>query len=658
MADNPPTPQLLTTGRFVLDTAALVPEAGAGVPAYLATDRQAANDRRVALLVSRDVSPRLNALNAIRDTIDNLMTPLGHGVYPAPGGKGDAYYIICSSPPGPPLSASLRAWPERALVDLVMRPIARALDVLQSVGVTHRSIRLDNVFLGAPGQPVTLGAAWAEPPAMRQPALFETPYSAMCHPAARGEGGAADDVYALGVLMLILATGRIPLAGQDGTAVIRAKLQAGSFLALARHMRLSNFMIDLLSVMLAEDGKHRPPPALLLDPTAARGRRVAARPGRSSQRSIEVNGIRVFEVRTLAFALSLDDKKAAQALRGDSIRTWLRRGLGDGDLASAIEELVRARIAKTPPNPRSDAMLVMRAIAALNPRMPLCWRGAALWPDGLAGLLAAGFVEGAELRAITEELVAHDVIDVWVGSQDAITRKTLKGLTRTVSESRRLLQSSGGDAMLRLFYTWHPLLPCRIPAFASAWIIDAAGLLLVLDKTVKATDGRLIDWPVASFISARADTKSGAQVGILMGRDDPDQFRLGEVGLLRDLQKLHWPKPLPALTAWVVARVRPELEKWLNKTKRAAIEAQLEALTRAGNIEAVLQLVIDPAGRAADRDGARRAAAELKFIDQELALIRDDSRIRRTMTEQYGHALTGAIGLIALVLAVVSLVGR
>ena len=140
----------------------------------------------------------------------------------------------------------------------MLRPAAHVLEHLQARGMTHRGIRLDNVFQSAPGQPVVLGSAWAAPPAMAQPALFEPPYSAMCLPAGRGDGSIADDVYALGVLLLCLALGRAPLAQLDDAAILRRKLELGTYAALAGDERLPPIIGDLVRGMLAEDPEHRP----------------------------------------------------------------------------------------------------------------------------------------------------------------------------------------------------------------------------------------------------------------------------------------------------------------------------------------------------------------------------------------------------------------
>src|SRR2546423_84931 len=91
----------LIAGRFAVDTPHPLPEAGGGIPAFLAADRQSAAVRRVALAVSRDAPPRVKPLLALDEPVDNLMTPLAHGVAPAPGGRGEGYYFICTPPPGP-----------------------------------------------------------------------------------------------------------------------------------------------------------------------------------------------------------------------------------------------------------------------------------------------------------------------------------------------------------------------------------------------------------------------------------------------------------------------------------------------------------------------------------------------------------------------------
>ena len=644
------TTSTLIGGRFAVDPSHALPDFGGGLPAFAAGDRLAPSARRVALQVSRDASPRAKPLLTMGDPIDNLMVPLGHGVAGAPGGKGDAYYVVCTAPPGPPLSASLAPWNETALLVLVLRPVARVLDVLQNRGLTHRAIRLNNVFQSVAGQPVTLGAAWSAPPAMHQPALFESPYHAMCHPAARGDGTIAEDVYALGVLMLVLATGKLPLANLDDTALIRWKLDLGSFAALSRDATMSGFTSDLVRGMLAEDPEHRPPPSLLLDPANARARRVAARPARRSQRPLMLGDIAIFDARTLGFAMLKEDKKAIQALRSGTVTQWLRRGMGDAGLASAVEDVVRGRLADPKHGVRTEPLLLMHTIATLNPRMPLCWRGLAIWPDGIAGLVADGIVTQSNTIGLAEEILVHDVIPEWtLAAQRSMAAETPLG-SLEVASSRHFLQSGGPGGLLRMFYALNPFLPCRGAAMSETWIAGPGDLLRFFERTVESATGTLLSLDIATFVAARADRRTEMHVNALLARNGGESQRLEEIVLLKDMQPRYHPDPMPRLGAWVVARLQPILEQWHYRPGRAALKAQIESMARDGFLGRLLAVVQDNSGRAADRAGAEQAAIERLAIDHELAAIDGSDAPRRHEAERLGHAMVGAIGLMALII--------
>jgi hypothetical protein len=640
----------LIAGRYAVDTSQVLVDAGGGIPAYLARDRLAGDARRVALAVSRDSSPRTRHLKILEDPIDNLMVPFGHGVAPLSGGKGEGYFIVCPSPPGPPVSAALNSWPEKALLDLVLAPIARVLEVMHSRNLTHRAIRPNNVFQAAPGQPVMLGAAWAAPPAMHQPVVFESPYSAMCHPAGRGEGSIADDVYALGVLLLTLVGGKTPMMNMDDPTIIRWKLDLGSFAALTRDVTLSSSLADLLRGMLAEDPDHRPLPGLLLDPGHARGRRIAARPARRSQRPLMINDIAVFDARMLGFALLSDERKAVQFLRNGLVTQWLRRGVGDAGMAAQIEDLVRGGVADTKSGTRGDPLLLMHTISAVNPRMPLCWRGVGLWPDALPSLLAEGIAATTDLLASTEELVIHDIAGIW----SSVESRQGRPESPDMFQHRHLLRGGGPAGLLRLFYSLNPLLPCRGPAMAAEWIVSMPDLMRYLERAAKNAGEILIDLHIAAFVAARADRKIEMQVSGLASAKDADSFRLAELALLRDLQSRYFPSPMPALAKWAAGRLRRDLERWRNRTRRDALKLRLDALAQAGFLSRLLALTEDVAARTLDSVGAQGAANEMAMIDAELAAIDHGDKARFADAERFGQAITGGIGLSAFILTVMA----
>jgi eukaryotic-like serine/threonine-protein kinase len=624
-----------------------------GLAAFGAVDQLSGRADLMAIQLHRQLPARPRAFPALVTPIEGLLTPLAYG------SMGDACYAICLAPPGPSVQSRSRPWPEAELLECVLRPAAHVLDHLQARGMTHRGIRLDNVFQSAPGQPVVLGTSWTAPPAMAQPALFEPPYSAMCLPAGRGDGSIADDVYALGVLLLCLALGRAPLAQIDDAAIIGRKLQLGTYAALAGDERLPPIVGDLVRGMLAEDPEHRPTPTLLLDPAAARGRRVAARPPRRAQRPIALAGGEVWDARSLAYALAVEPDQGLNALRSNAVEHWLRRGLGDGQLAARVEELVRHRsLEMAPADGTGEAELVMRVIALLDPMAPLCWRGVSLWPDGIGTALAAAQGNDPDVVSRLEEVIVGEEAGNWASSRP--DRCDFAVLRVEARQQHSWLQQRGqGGGIPRLAYLLNPLMPCASPLMGARWVARLADLLPALEETAGRVDRQQIepiDTHVAAFISARLerrmDKELSAQTGGAVGAACLAQLRV-----LAQLQSRLHSTPLPAVAAWLGARAGPVLATWRNRERRADVEERLKALTQSGYLAPMLQALEDPVGRNADANEAREAAQQLARIDAELAQIAGGARGRAASAARLGQEIAAGFGLTALatVLAVAAL---
>lgn len=646
-------PNTLIADRYSVELSRPIPEVGAGLPAFTAIDHRSGDARLVALAAGRFASPRPRCLDMLDRPIDNLMVPVAHGIGPRPGG-GEGYYVICTAPFGQPAAPALNPWSEAALLEYVLRPIAQVLIALQELRITHRAIRPNNIFFTSHAQPVMLGAAWAAPPALLQPAVFEPPFSALCHPAGRGEGSIADDIYALGVLLITLATGRVPMADQDDDVVIRRKLDLGSFAVLTAGAQVPPYLSDLLRGMLADDPDHRSPARLLMDPTTARARRVAARPPRRSQRPLVLNDIAVFDARMLAYALSRDERKSILALRAGVVSQWLRRGLGDGMLAAAVEELVRVRLAEAAVVADADTRLLMHTISAVEPRMPFCWRETVFWPDALGTLLAEGFRGDSKLLLLVEEVLRGDSLALWEARDADGPRED--GFLKSFDgrQLRAFLHRNGQGALHRLLYAMNPLLPCGAPGMGETWILSVPDLLEWLERLAAANaDADPFDTHVLAFLAVRGDRQIMSTLNVALGVTDPAVYLLRLIGLLRDLQLRYWKAPLPALAGWAAARLRHRLETFRNRQTREALIAQMDGLAADGFIEALLALIEDERHRTEDAAGAQQAAARVAAIDRELAVLAHSDARRRAETAGKAREMAAALGMTALILMLI-----
>ncbi len=607
----------------------------------------------MAIPVARGWPARARVLSALAGTsIRNLLGPLAHGPAVMPSGD-TGYFVIAPAPPGPSLQATLRAWPEAELIEQLVKPAAQVLADLQTRGVTHRAIRPANLFQAARSTPVMLGAAWSAPPASHQPSWVEPPYSATCLPTGRGDGTIADDVYALGAVLLMLTLGFNPVEGVPEDDLLRKKLDEGSFAALTGQHRLPAGMAELIRGMLADEPDHRPSPGLLTTPAAARARRIAARPIRRAQRPIAIGSQTAATARSLAFALQREPKAGVDAIRNGAVDHWLRRGLGDTAIAVALDEAVRAWGAQGgAADNRADPMLLVYAIGALDPLAPLVWRSLAVWPDGLGPALDHAVHHGPGQSRFLAEIATTHVAEAWAKRRSA--GRDLPSHRIDVRDVRILLAGDrSGGVPLRLLYGSNLLTPCESPLVQRFWATRLVDLLVALEEAAgkRLPDGQhLIDKHVAAFIFARRDERLHVDIGRMTANlAYNDTFAQLEV--VAALQtKLH-ANPLPHLCAWAIDTMQPRIANYRSRTRRTRIAATLATLAEAGQLPPIATLLADSTDQANDEVGCTRAASRLSVIAQALTELGSIESLQAGQARRIGQDVAGGLGVIASLLA-------
>lgn len=601
--------------------------------------------------------PRIRVIGRLPepDVIPNLLMPVGQGTAPA-GEDAPSRFLIYPLPPGPPLmTPGERRNPlgETDLIQNVAKPVARTLAALADFGITHRGVRPDNLFRGTSGGPVTLGEAFALPPGFAQPAAFEPASMAMCTPAGRGEGTVEDDLYALGVTLLALATGQWPLAGLDDRAGLKLRLERGSLAALVGNARLPASLATMLRGLLAEDPAYRPNLDEIASwPGGARARPQTARPVRKATRPFDFAGEPILDARSLAFAMASRWQEGVRAIRSPALLAWLDRALGDQGLVNRVGEIVSAD--PLAGEAEGDLML-SRTLSAIDPAGPLWWRGVAMMPDGLGAMLAeahAAPTPSAERQRDLADMIEAQAISRWANEHperaDMIDLDKFGRTARAQSRARVL-----GAGRERLLYQLNPGLPCLSPLVRKAGVTTLPELLAALETAAASSPPgggaqSPIDRHVAAFIAASMEGQLDTLLATAGDMGRPDEAGLASVAVFARLQRLQRGLKLPALAKWVAGLATPAVETWHNKTLRETIGKRLPEAAASGDFALLLEVLDDQSARAEDLGGFAEAAATFARAAAAGIALRAEAPLRQAEAARVGGLSAQAVALCLL----------
>ena len=549
-------------------------------------------------------------------------------------------WVLCRAPRGAPMASLLSGTIDEAtLTSQVLRPASAALESLRRLGLTHRAVRPANLFIGGSSGSLELGPFWFAPPAHGQSAISETPWVAACLPEARGPGTIADDVYALGVLILGLCLGAPPLEGVPEDEVIDRKIRLGSYAALLGDRRLPPSLADIVSAMLADEASQRPSPERIAQGGSLAGPKVVSRKRVNAAVPLLLGETSIWTTPQLAYAISKSPDLVRRALQLGQVNHWLRRCLNEVVLAEKLEALVRPASGPSlldSDDPDRVAAALLEISRLLDPSASVIWHGLCLMPDGVGSLLAS--VAG---RPEPEASLLLSAIDGALRIPESTGEdEQPAGLATRARQIRHAIRTPLGR--LYMIYELNPALACRSKLTAATAPVTLADLLPALEATASsghegsAAGAFRLDHDLVAFIAARRRPSR-----------PPPQLTMSSLEQLR-LMAIIWqevrPGGVPRLAALLGAEAVAAAASWPGRRQREDRQARLRNAVESGDLLRLLAEVEDD-GRL-EADLARRAEAQATIRELEGrrdALVAAGSA-RRSTARRFGREAVEVFG--------------
>ncbi len=649
---SPPRRELpLLRGRFEIDPAEALPALAAGpIPAFAAHDQHSPDRRLMAYVCRPDLPIRLDALSRLRKASPSNMLPLinaGTVRWPLSGGR--ALVVLYQRPLGGSLAERFagpeQRPPEHEIPRRIVAPMVRALRGLETLGIAHRGIRADNLYyLDETGADLVLGDCVTAPPGFAQPQAMEPIDRAMASPAGRGDGTIADDLYALGVMLLQLVSGGRDFG--DDAAVLAAKANHGSFAALSDRRRVPSAMVDPLRGLLADDPARRWGLEHLENWLTGQVRpQSRGGVGKLVPAPFIFAGRPYTSFRLLAQAFADNVGAAAEVMRSGELHGWLTRRANAEKTAEALAALVSAHLADRGTPQGGDDYLVAKVAALLDPEGPVRFRGLRFMRDGVGPALAVAWLMDGDARTPVAAL-ALGLADAPPDATPSFQRRR-PGAQPEMSLARMVEQPGHGGGLERCLYATNPGLACRSPLIADVLVIAIEGLLAALDEAAERCEPHVwpIDRHIAAFIMERSDRDLGPAMKALSDRRQARKS-LAMLTILANLQDAPDAVPVPALARWCAHHLDAVVQSFQSRTIQENLRRRLPQIASRGRLKELLDLLDDPRRRHADKQGASAAAAEFARAEARIQHYQRTAETRRQGHIDLGQQSAATISLI------------
>ncbi|MBE1236209.1 protein kinase family protein [Phaeovibrio sulfidiphilus] len=629
--------------------------------AFACEDRRASGGPVYALVVTGPLPPRIATANIIQGLeISGLVQLLEWGVIDFAPGKARAVAFVYERPLGgrvmPTMTSVFDPLSERDFMRGVVRPLVEVMDHFAGKGVVHRAIRPTNFFwMDKERTRIALGDCVSGPPAYNQPAICEPIESAMANPEGRGPGQQHADLYAMGVSLAALSTGRLSQARLSDRDILTQKINAGSYATVVGEARIPLEMIEVVRGLLMDDVKRR----WKLEDVEAwsqgrRGKPMTDSQERRSHRPFSFKEKEYLTARSLAHALAENWDDALDPVFGGKVELWVRRGLEQAETADAILKEI-SYLSGRDGDPASARDFAMgRILSLLDPRAPLRIRNYRFHAEAIGVAFACTLAVKGDIRLYVD-VIRRSYLNRWIEGQGELSGVELVRLESHFKDLRAfLVDTSKGGGIERVLYEANPSLGCQSPLVRDQCVLDIRDLLPALEQIADKGEAAQspVDRHIVAFVAARFGADTEPQIRALNASSAKEQA-LGVLSLLGVLQWKLGPDALPKLAAWLSRMMSPVLESYHSRDRRKAIERELPSLVKKGSLPRLYHFLDNSAERQKDYEGFMEAEKEYAQITRRVEDLEAGNYTASDEAQKKGQQ---AAAIVAVAVAFVSMI--
>ncbi len=638
--------------------------------AYEVVDRKQEGRPLYALVCKPEMPTRVSVMRILKGLeIPAVLHMVDWGVAEWPLADRKCVIVIYHRPLGgrvmDTMASTFKRVPDHQFARAIIKPIADGLVELGLKGIAHRAIRPDNLYyMDEQRTKIVLGDCVTSVAAHDQPVVLETIESGMANPSGRGGGTHADDMYAFGATVLMLAIGRNPLQGVPDAEIIRRKIQTGSYAALVGDERMPVAQIECLRGLLTDDTEQRWAATNIdlwlngkrLTPIQAKAESAAQRPIRFADQEFH-------SIRPLSYAMYQNWEKAISIISDGTLEIWIRRGHEINELADGIDSAIKSTGAMSMMGGNkgdTDDVIVARVLMLMDPKAPIRFRDFRCFIEGFGQALAIAMLRKQKLQPFSD-FINRELWRHWLGAQAGKIAADNQQYETVFRDLKNYLKDpNSGAGIERCVYELNEWQPCMSPLIENQYVMEVKGVLPALDASAKNANTKLwpVDRHVAAFLRARYAKGTGSQIDS-MNDPRPDRATIGMLSVLAIVQWRLGPEALYGLAGWVGALMGPVINSYQNRNKRKDLEKEIPKLVRKGNLAELYNYLDNPEERQKDAEGFAWSKAEYAAAEKMIYDFEHGQMDRQESAIKLGRQ-TGAVAatLIMFVTFVVVLMGK